>query len=40
MVLKNPRFKCCKRFYTIDFSLSLEMKSLDVLPYIINCIKL
>ena len=32
MVLKNPRFKSCERLYTIDFSLSLEIKSLAILP--------
>ena len=26
--LENPRFKSCERIYTIDFSLSLEIKSL------------
>ena len=32
MVLKDPLFKSCERIYTIDFSLSLEIKSLDILP--------
>ena len=32
MVFKDPRFKSCERTYTIDFSLSLEIKSLDTLP--------
>ena len=32
MVLKNPRFKSYERIYNIDFSLSLKMKSLTILP--------
>ena len=32
MVLKNSHFKICESIYTIDFSLSLEMTSLDILP--------
>ena len=32
MVLKDPRFKSFERINTIDFSLSLEIKSLDILP--------
>ena len=32
MVLKDPRFKSFERIITIDFSLSLEIKSLDILP--------
>ena len=31
IVLKDPRFKCCEGIFTIDFSLSLEIKSLDIL---------
>ena len=31
MVLKDPRFKSCERIYTIDFSLFLKIKSLDML---------
>ena len=31
MVLKNPHFKSCEKICTIDFSVSLEMKSLDIL---------
>ena len=34
MVLKDLRFKSGERIYTIDFSLSLEIKSLDILPKI------
>ena len=30
MVLKNRRFKSCERIYTIDFSFSLEIRSLDI----------
>ena len=37
MVLKYPRFKSCERISTIDFSLSLEIKSLDIL---FKCTKL
>ena len=29
MVLKDERFKSCERVYTIDFSLSLEIKSMS-----------
>ena len=32
MVLKDPRLKSFERINTIDFSLSLEIKSLDILP--------
>ena len=32
MVLKDPRFKSFERISIIDFSLSLEIKSLDILP--------
>ena len=32
MVLKDPRFKSFERINTTDFSLSLEIKSLDILP--------
>ena len=32
MVLKDPRLKSCQRIYTIDFSVSLELKSPDILP--------
>ena len=35
MILKDPRFKSFKRINTIDFSLSLEIKSLDILPEVI-----
>ena len=31
MVIKDARFKSYERVYVIDFSLSLEIKSLDVL---------
>ena len=31
MVLKDPRFMSCERIYTIDFSLFLKIKSLDML---------
>ena len=31
MVLKNPGFKSCERIQAIDFSLSLEIISLDIL---------
>ena len=37
MVLKDPRFKSCEGIYTVDFSLSLEIKSPDVL---LKCSKL
>ena len=30
MALKDPRFKNCGGVYSIDFSLSLEIKSLDI----------
>ena len=30
--LKNPGFKSCERVYSMDFSLSLEIKFLDILP--------
>ena len=43
MVLKNPRFKICKRIYTIDFPLSLEIKSLSILSqlhWIVNKLKM
>ena len=30
MVLKDPHFKSCERIYTIDSSLSLEIKFLDI----------
>ena len=32
MVLKDPHFKSFERINTIDFSFSLEIKSLDTLP--------
>ena len=32
MVMKDPRFKSFERINTIDLSLSLEIKSLDILP--------
>ena len=31
IVSKDPRFKSCERIYTIDFSISLEIKSFDML---------
>ena len=31
IVLKDPRFKNCERIFTIDFPLTLKIKSLDVL---------
>ena len=32
MVVKDPRFKSFERINIIDFSLSLEIRSLDILP--------
>ena len=34
MVIKDPHFKSCEIIYAIDFSLSLEMKSLDILAQV------
>ena len=34
MVSTNPRFKSCKRIYTIDFSLFLKIKSLDMFIWV------
>ena len=31
MVIKDPRFNLCERIHTIDFSLFLEIKTLDIL---------
>ena len=31
MVLKDQRFKSCEKIYTIDFSLFLKIKSIDML---------
>ena len=39
MVLKDPRFKSCERINTINFSLLLKIKSLDMLLFPIPVIE-